>query len=224
MKVTAQDAQSGSSPRMRGALTIDAVLVDNQRIIPADAGSTISSYPVWSSLGDHPRGCGEHMYPNVLSWRNSESSPRMRGARAEHDLVQARLGIIPADAGSTRPLTALAAWSADHPRGCGEHKSRVALRSSPEGSSPRMRGALYCTLITTAIRRIIPADAGSTRQGAPGASLEGDHPRGCGEHVIQSVAAMLTAGSSPRMRGAPHKQAPIAVGKGIIPADAGSTP
>ena len=162
MKVTAQDAQSGSSPRMRGALTIDAVLVDNQRIIPADAGSTISSYPVWSSLGDHPRGCGEHMYPNVLSWRNSESSPRMRGARAEHDLVQARLGIIPADAGSTRPLTALAAWSADHPRGCGEHSTALLSRPLSEGSSPRMRGAHAKAHQERHWRGIIPADAGST--------------------------------------------------------------
>ena len=50
-----------------------------------------------------------------------------------------------------------------------------------------------------------------------------DHPRGCGEHHFLLRDLKFAEGSSPRMRGAPHKQAPIAVGKGIIPADAGST-
>ena len=71
----------GSSPRMRGArepICFQSLLPG---IIPADAGSTRGIGKTYSWSQDHPRGCGEHMYPNVRSCRNSGSSPRMRGAR-----------------------------------------------------------------------------------------------------------------------------------------------
>ena len=50
----------GSSPRMRGAQAEGVKEHPNKRIIPADAGSTLSP-PTGSSIRpDHPRGCGEH--------------------------------------------------------------------------------------------------------------------------------------------------------------------
>ena len=50
----------GSSPRMRGAQNILPHTGQTERIIPADAGSTLAgiSTPILSV--DHPRGCGEH--------------------------------------------------------------------------------------------------------------------------------------------------------------------
>ena len=72
------------------------------RIIPADAGSTFRFRGCRGWWRDHPRGCGEHSprarMPNI----RRGSSPRMRGAREQHEGPGAGLGIIPADAGSTR--------------------------------------------------------------------------------------------------------------------------
>ena len=50
--------------------------------------------------------------------------------------------IIPAYAGSTSAKLFLIIESPDHPRVCGEHGAWVADKAGPEGSSPRMRGAL----------------------------------------------------------------------------------
>ena len=87
---------------MRGAPGPNVPFAPWTWIIPADAGSTDVNIFWGEEAQDHPRGCGEHMYPNVRSWRNSGSSPRMRGA---HRLIKhghLQVGIIPADAGSTQ--------------------------------------------------------------------------------------------------------------------------
>ena len=52
--------QSGSSPRMRGALGLAHRLLPTSRIIPADAGSTLACPSAYVNAEDHPRGCGEH--------------------------------------------------------------------------------------------------------------------------------------------------------------------
>ena len=111
----------------------------------------------------------------------------------------------------------------DHPRGCGEH---VMLNSLPHfwaGSSPRMRGAHRSLQQTTEIRRIIPADAGSTMRGEGLWMARKDHPRGCGEHRSPNMDKRIIAGSSPRTRGAHVIIICICNVIGIIPADAGST-
>ena len=74
---------------------------------------------------------------------------------------------------------------------------------SAEGSSPRMRGALLRYLGRSWAWGIIPADAGSTINGAK--------------------YSLGTQGSSPRMRGALIIRRGDETGVGIIPADAGST-
>ena len=50
-----------------------------------------------------------------------------------------------------------------------------------------------------------------------------DHPRRCGEHVAYGREFKCRMGSSPQMRGAPHRAAHRGERGGIIPADAGST-
>ena len=55
-----RDALGGSSPRMRGALPMGAVIDEVQRIIPAYAGSTYGLNKLVAALLDHPRVCGEH--------------------------------------------------------------------------------------------------------------------------------------------------------------------
>ena len=94
--------------------------------------------------------------------RDGGSSPRMRGARNAESKGGIGSGIIPADAGSTRPSAGRASHGRDHPRGCGEHEQLADRVMRGEGSSPRMRGALYATLDDLRQIGIIPADAGST--------------------------------------------------------------
>ena len=71
----------------------------------------------------------------------------------------------------------------DHPRGCGEHRTRRCWPAQHSGSSPRMRGALTDNADNRMMIRIIPADAGSTAGLHQAAHCKGDHPRGCGEHA-----------------------------------------
>ena len=76
-----RNCHSGSSPRMRGALSQNVPVVTDRRIIPADAGST-SGWPNSARIRqDHPRGCGEHGHSSLSRLSPWGSSPRMRGAR-----------------------------------------------------------------------------------------------------------------------------------------------
>ncbi len=147
----------------------------------------------------------------------------MRGARLEPTMGSGWLGIIPADAGSTRTAHASSGTTQDHPRGCGEHYLRWNGEDDMPGSSPRMRGARSSTLAQLWIVRIIPADAGSTFWLYITLSLTKDHPRGCGEHLTICFSSRHVGGSSPRMRGAPLMAIYGPPGSRIIPADAGST-
>ena len=55
-------------------------------------------------------------------------------------------------------------------------------------------------------------------------TLQRDHPRVCGEHLVFAAVALSTVGSSPRMRGTRHHPGRRFVDRGIIPAYAGNTP
>ena len=92
----------GSSPRMRGALSQCGCLMADNRIIPADAGSTFSISYLLKIPGDHPRGCGEHSGRCRCHPVNWGSSPRMRGAPGVRRSRVWWWRIIPADAGSTK--------------------------------------------------------------------------------------------------------------------------
>ena len=72
---------AGSSPRMRGAPLRAGRGRRQQRIIPADAGSTGRIRMKSSRREDHPRGCGEHGHSTLVGLIHKGSSPRMRGAR-----------------------------------------------------------------------------------------------------------------------------------------------
>ena len=152
----------GSSPRMRGAQAAKSSRNTVIRIIPADAGSTKPRTTRNGPSRDHPRGCGEHTLIDRPARVGIGSSPRMRGALSKWVSDNSDLGIIPADAGSTASSRVTCIPWPDHPRGCGEHSGCFSFHSSVTGSSPRMRGAPMTWLDERTLRRIIPADAGST--------------------------------------------------------------
>ena len=213
----------GSSPRMRGAPLALCGRREGDGIIPAYAGSTDGHGFVWAARRDHPRVCGEHAAAFSVSPPNEGSSPRMRGAPTARDAISGAHRIIPAYAGSTGRQGPASIRRRDHPRVCGEHTNNRTACKRRAGSSPRMRGALVCVLVHVSVVGIIPAYAGSTRNQSRGRTFYRDHPRVCGEHSAEHIAALAEQGSSPRMRGAPGPRRSSGKVTGIIPAYAGST-
>ena len=192
-------------------------------IIPAYAGNTRKSAPSSNTCRDHPRVCGEHdrMAEKFRFFRGS--SPRMRGTPGEpFDAFPCRR-IIPAYAGNTRVRCrgVLGCW--DHPRVCGEHLKMHRPEAAVWGSSPRMRGTPVRPVDSGSRRGIIPAYAGNTARASTCPVSPRDHPRVCGEHIIQRFVDALELGSSPRMRGTHVHDRTQVWPIGIIPAYAGNT-
>ena len=99
--VAGGNADTGSSPRVRGTHELPVVLPEALGIIPACAGNTLYNAGASIISGDHPRVCGEH---GVLIQR-----------------LIGLYGIIPACAGNTLWCGLGSAIGRDHPRVCGEH-------------------------------------------------------------------------------------------------------
>ena len=172
-------------------------------IIPAYAGSTCEGHLGWGVPWDHPRIRGEHARLCRILKIQVGSSPHTRGAHHSRGAASAAPRIIPAYAGSTARRRYPAALPTDHPRIRGEHVRSSGKATCPGGSSPHTRGAPPTSSFSAALRRIIPAYAGSTPAMA---------------RILRSAS-----GSSPHTRGAPPDPQPFAFAARIIPAYAGST-
>ena len=153
---------AGSSPHVRGAPQNMFPCSVELGIIPACAGSTRDARKPPIEVGDHPRMCGEHLYPSASTAFIAGSSPHVRGAPPRTACT------------TSRPR--------DHPRMCGEHDSADLPGMFQTGSSPHVRGAPRWTGPGHAEIGIIPACAGSTTTRNSHQEHQGDHPRMCGEH------------------------------------------
>ena len=151
------------------------------------------------------------------------SSPRVRGTQGALSDRIFEWRIIPARAGNTCTLNALTDISADHPRACGEHPYSPSSKPSIRGSSPRVRGTRSVLVGGAPVVRIIPARAGNTERPSLASLRPTDHPRACGEHQVTQPAYGATSGSSPRVRGTPHRAPRLLARVRIIPARAGNT-
>ena len=155
-------AVDGSSPQTRGARICVMWALLAIRIIPAYAGSTRGVKQYASKKADHPRIRGEHPHDGTGVLIALGSSPHTRGA-PKRAFKNARIvGIIPAYAGSTFPLTVARGAAQDHPRIRGEHIDTDRPGATGAGSSPHTRGARKSPRKTRGWPRIIPAYAGST--------------------------------------------------------------
>jgi len=130
---------------------------------------------------------------------------------------------IPAHAGNTVSLKGQDLSVAVHPRACGEHVVSPTYKSSPIGSSPRMRGTRQLATAWVCVFRFIPAHAGNTWTDATSALSLAVHPRACGEHPAPERPAAACGGSSPRMRGTPTNTRNDSIANRFIPAHAGNT-
>ena len=106
---------------MRGARPCSSSLICITGIIPAYAGSTHSARGSRDYRQDHPRVCGEHLSLKTRLAQGAGSSPRMRGAHSGDERNATLDWIIPAYAGSTKPIMCGEGMCWDHPRVCGEH-------------------------------------------------------------------------------------------------------
>ncbi len=168
--------------------------------------------------------CGEHLTSALLMYRRWGSSPHVRGTLRTWDTESHTAGIIPACAGNTVcVLIGFAMVCVDHPRMCGEHEGNTFHIPEDMGSSPHVRGTRDALLELLQLSRIIPACAGNTSYAVAAVSLEGDHPRMCGEHAWTQGAVDGAWGSSPHVRGTLSRIMPSNRGVGIIPACAGNT-
>ena len=213
----------GSSPRMRGTRQERVERRGRLGIIPAYAGNTRRESTAAQYPEDHPRVCGEHATSILAARFEWGSSPRMRGTLSSRDDEHPLAGIIPAYAGNTTERSSRATATRDHPRVCGEHVSWWDGERLRVGSSPRMRGTLNVQQTARRDVGIIPAYAGNTDSFPPRHARRGDHPRVCGEHLVDAFNIPYLLGSSPRMRGTLDVELVGHVLAGIIPAYAGNT-
>ena len=151
---------SGSSPRVRGKLSLLPTGRRLVRLIPACAGKTLSVRTRSRKATAHPRVCGENLASGETWPLGVGSSPRVRGKpgevlaannftgsspRVRGKLVVCRRsprpeGLIPACAGKTSGFGSAGPSPKAHPRVCGENRIGVTQPAVAEGSSPRVRG------------------------------------------------------------------------------------
>ena len=200
--VAQSSRNSGSSPRARGACTMDLSATVTSGLIPACAGSIALDPSSCSMARAHPRVRGEHFWKATRPDGTDGSSPRARGAYLLQDRTRHTSRLIPACAGSIVACSAVVACRAAHPRVRGEHDLQPFDPDALFGSSPRARGACWHSGRCDRILGLIPACAGS---------------------IIEHVGAeRLAYGSSPRARGACEAASAVACRGGLIPACAGS--
>ncbi len=151
------------------------------------------------------------------------SSPRVRRTRNVRARGYLQHRFIPACAGNTRDRFCISTTLTVHPRVCGEHVMAGLALCPLFGSSPRVRGTLFCDGHDTGLHRFIPACAGNTCTTWARTVTTPVHPRVCGEHIDRVRDSQGMHGSSPRVRGTPARHGPEQLQRRFIPACAGNT-
>ena len=212
----------GSSPRRRGAGRTWFRQSAGLGFIPAQAGSSAGLRPTRPARGVHPRAGGEQSRPmSCVSW-SSGSSPRRRGAVAEHPDLAELDGFIPTQAGSSRSARGSSGSPRVHPHAGGEQTIYAVLALPNVGSSPRRRGAVSQDLAQRISAGFIPTQAGSRSVPPGGRCRSGVHPHAGGEQLPLARPVIFWLGSSPRRRGAVESVDGLLVRSGFIPTQAGS--
>ena len=160
---------------------------------------------------------------NVAQWVRG-SSPLTRGKHALSIRVRRALGLIPAHAGKTLPVSPRRSRTRAHPRSHGENMGLPIGYVSTPGSSPLTRGKRASGWHGASCGGLIPAHAGKTDQRGARGSTRAAHPRSRGENGRCSLSFSLLRGSSPLTRGKRGLVVACEVGARLIPAHAGKTP
>ena len=129
--------------------------------------------------------------------------------------------ITPAYAGKSFLVIFKPGKEKDHPRVCGEKCMAFCKNCAVLGSPPRMRGKELRVKRCFADDGITPAYAGKSYVFVSEKLVPEDHPRVCGEKIVENASFVRCWGSPPRMRGKVHLTGAVVVGGGITPAYAG---
>ena len=148
----------------------------------------------------------------------------MRGKVRQNSPLCPWAGITPACAGKRGISAASICPIWDHPRVCGEKSSALGVSRSGGGSPPRVRGKAMQAQEQREGVRITPACAGKRRTLHLVPCMDRDHPRVCGEKRHIAVAAKITTGSPPRVRGKVCARPFVLLLLRITPACAGKSP
>ena len=191
----------GSSPLTRGKLSLAPFDGFAVGLIPAHAGKTVGALVVLDHPLAHPRSRGENGEGARGNHGVAGSSPLTRGKRPHGDDLQPRRRLIPAHAGKTKALYALAISLPAHPRSRGENASHAARPASRRGSSPLTRGKPWEAGDPRDRGGLIPAHAGKTARGVDQGPGGPAHPRSRGENQVVHEVHPRVQGSSPLTRG-----------------------
>ena len=161
-KETKEQWQAGSPPPMRGKVVRGTLQRQNDGITPAYAGKSISPSLSFTSLGDHPRLCGEKRVHPPEDFRQMGSPPPMRGKATPEKYTDQCARITPAYAGKRSGMLRRLISCKDHPRLCGEKKNLGEKLKPCPGSPPPMRGKAACVATLLICKRITPAYAGKS--------------------------------------------------------------
>ena len=115
----------GSSPRVRGTCSFNAISRKTIRFIPACAGNMPTLTWAFAMVSVHPRVCGEHEAVTHTNSCSGGSSPRVRGTSCIKIPDQRSTRFIPACAGNICEMFDSIAVATVHPRVCGEHYFRA---------------------------------------------------------------------------------------------------
>ena len=194
------------------------------RITPARAGKTLLSSRHLCREQDHPRACGENMFPRCGVSASIGSPPRVRGKPQTIRIAVGYVRITPARAGKTCLSKSAGLMPRDHPRACGENTATPQQTGAARGSPPRVRGKRPARAAEGLGIRITPARAGKTEEDMGNAGTEKDHPRACGENRREGRRVRWKRGSPPRVRGKHLAEVEEGKAERITPARAGKTP
>ena len=199
--VTTVMLPGGSSPQVRGPPLAQRGNAYWLRLIPAGAGTTFRRSTAFRPVQAHPRRCGDHWIRIRLRLWSWGSSPQVRGPRGCRVGRGDRPGLIPAGAGTTLFFRRLIERIGAHPRRCGDHQLWTLRVVLARGSSPQVRGPLYCPARNPYRNGLIPAGAGTTCGLEQGYGARRAHPRRCGDHQSGQGFFSGLVGSSPQVRG-----------------------
>ena len=192
---------TGLSPRVRGnPLRRDRPHVA-ERSIPACAGEPLSYLFVVVAGEVYPRVCGGTRVFASRTYESQGLSPRVRGNLALVLDVPRRSRSIPACAGEPNHTGGARCATPVYPRVCGGTSRSTVNHSICGGLSPRVRGNLPFTLLTSECLRSIPACAGEPAEGAVSVYRGRVYPRVCGGTSLRQASKRRDTGLSPRVRG-----------------------
>ena len=206
---------------MRGKDAFQRKQLHEVGITPACAGKSLCNLYISVVPKDHPRVCGEKRYRLGCGHNGFGSPPRVRGKDPDAERGCERGGITPACAGKRSARSAACLAGKDHPRVCGEKWCSCWSVGCCPGSPPRVRGKACGNVCDRNRHGITPACAGKRFVHGPVGVLTGDHPRVCGEKLMQMQLPGLQPGSPPRVRGKGRYHRAQYSLPGITPACAG---